>query len=410
MLPTSYALPFTKLTMKKLLLIFSVFPLLSPINGMSQILANYDEDKVPALILSDPFVSEKGRLIQSITDWEKIRRSEIVRLFQDEVYGQIPSDFEAISFEKVNETANPYPEIADLEEVNITVKRNGKSHTMRINFFLPKDGKGPFPVILLINYLPKYADGTLVDEAFWPVQELIRRGFATASFHAETVAPDIAETFQDGVISTLYPEQIGQANGMKALGAWGWGAMRAMDYFEKHSKLDSKISVLVGHSRTGKAALWASANDPRWAFTYANESGCGGAALSKRKFGETVGAINRRFPHWFADNFNQYNEKEEDLPIDQHLLPGLIAPRSVYYSSAKGDQWADPKGEYLGLQLGSRVAAEIYGKKAAFDQGFEDLEGPVHLESVGYHIREGKHDLTWEDWSLFLEFMEKVEK
>ena len=371
---------------------------------MSQTPANYDESKVPALVLPDPFVSEKGNLIKTVADWEKIRRPEILRLFQDEVYGQIPTDFDAISFEVVSETTNPYPEIAELEEVNITIERKGKSHTMRINFFLPKKGNSPFPVILLINYLSKYQDGKLVDEAFWPVKELIKRGFATASFHVETVAPDNPESFQNGIISTLYPEQIGQANGLKALGAWGWGAMRAMDYFEKHPKIDTKKSILVGHSRTGKVALWASAKDPRWAVTYANESGCGGAALSKRKFGETVGVINRRFPHWFADNFNKYNEKEDDLPLDQHLLPGLIAPRGVYYSSAKADQWADPKGEYLGIQLGSRVAAEIYDKKAVFEQEFESLDGPVHLESVGYHIREGEHNLTWEDWSLFLGF------
>jgi hypothetical protein len=394
--------------MKKLLQITSAFLLLFPLKSMSQIPANYDESKVPALALPDPFVSEKGKLIQTVADWETIRRPEIMRLFQNEVYGQIPKDFDRISFKIVNETANPYADIAELEEVNITIERNSKSHTMRINFFIPKTVKGPFPVILLINYLPKYPGGKLVDEAFWPVPELIKRGFATASFHAETVAPDIAESFQNGIISSLYSEQIGQANGMKALGAWGWGAMRAMDYFEQHPKIDSKKSILVGHSRTGKAALWASANDPRWAVTYANESGCGGAALSKRKYGETVGAINRRFPHWFANNFNKYNEKEEDIPLDQHLLPGLIAPRGVYYSSAKGDQWADPKGEYLGIQLGSRVAAEIYGKKAVFDREHEALEGPVHLESVGYHIREGEHDLTWKDWELFLEFWEKI--
>ena len=393
--------------MKKLRPLISAFFFLIPLLSMAQTSANYDESKVPALVLPDPFVSEKGNLIQTVADWETIRRPELLQLFQNEVYGQIPKDFDSISFDVVKESTNPYPEIADLEEVNITIERNGKSHTMRINFFLPKTGNAPFQVILLINYLPKYPDGKLEDPAFWPVEELIARGFATASFHAETVVPDIVESFQNGIISILYPEQIGQANGMKALGAWGWGAMRAMDYFEQHPKIDSKKSILVGHSRTGKAALWASANDARWAFTYANESGCGGAALSKRKFGETVGAINRRFPHWFADNFSKYNEKEEDLPLDQHLLPGLIAPRAVYYSSAKGDQWADPKGEFLGIQLGSRVATEIYDKKAGFDQEFETLNGPVHLESVGYHIREGKHDLTWEDWELFLEFWKK---
>lgn len=376
-----------------------------PLIAMSQTQPNYDENKVPALHLPDPFVSEKGTQIRSVEDWEKVRRPEIFRLFESEVYGQLPKDLDAISFEVVKENENPFPEAADLEEVNITVSRNGKSHTLRINFFLPKSQKGPFPVILLINYLPTYPDGKLVDEAFWPVRELIQRGFATASFHAETVAPDDAKTFQNGIISTLYPEQIGKADGLKAFGAWGWAAMRAMDYFEQHPRIDAKKSILVGHSRTGKTALWTSANDPRWAITYANESGCGGAALSKRKYGETVEAINNRFPHWFADNFRKYNGKEETLPLDQHLLPGLIAPRAVYYSSARGDQWADPKGEYLGIQLGSRVAAEIYGKKSVFEKSFEELNGPVHQESVGYHIREGKHDLTWEDWRIFLEFV-----
>ena len=389
--------------MKNIALLFAF--ILFPLVTMSQTQPNYDESKVPALHLPDPFVSEKGKQIRSIEDWEKVRRSEIFRLFESEVYGHLPKDFDAISFNVVNEKKNPFPEVADLEEVDITVSRNGKSHTMRVNFFLPKSQKGPFPVILLINYLPKYPDGKLVDESFWPVPELIQRGFATASFHAETVAPDDAKTYQNGIISTLYPEQIGKVDGLKAFGAWGWAAMRAMDYFEQHPRIDAKKSILVGHSRTGKTALWTSANDPRWAITYANESGCGGAALSKRKFGETVEAINNRFPHWFADNFRKYNGKEETLPLDQHLLPGLIAPRAVYYSSARGDQWADPKGEYLGIQLGSRVAAEIYEKKAVFEKSFEELNGPVHLESVGYHIREGKHDLTWEDWRMFLEFV-----
>ena len=392
--------------MKKSLINAWIFTLLS-LSAMAQNEPNYEESKVPALVLPDIFLSEKGKWIRSQEDWESIRRPEIFRMFESEVYGQIPKDFDSIEFDLAQETPNPYPEIAELEEVNITVSRNGKSHTMRVNLFLPKSGKGPSPVILLINYLPKYPDGKLVDESFWPVKELIQKGFATASFHAETVAPDKAETYQNGIISTLYPEQIGQPDGLKAFGAWGWAAMRAMDYFEQQPQIDSKKSVLVGHSRTGKTALWTSANDPRWSITYANESGCGGAAISRRKYGETVEAINRRFPYWFADNFRKYNEREEDLPLDQHMLPGLIAPRAVYYSSAREDRWADPKGEYLGLSLGSRVFSEIYEKKAVFEQEFEALSGPVHLESVGYHIREGKHDLTWEDWRIFLEFVEK---
>ena len=366
--------------------------------------ANYDESKIPALVLPDPFVSEKGILISNVADWENIRKPEIFNLFETEVYGILPKDFDSISFDKVNEKENPYPESSDLEEVNITVSRNGKSHTMRINLFLPKNQSGPFPIVLLIDYEPTYADGKLVKAEFWPVPELIKRGYATASFHVETVAPDNNDTYTTGIISTLYPEQIGMPNGMKAYGAWGWGAMRAMDYFDQHPQIDAKKSILVGHSRTGKAALWTSANDPRWAITYANESGCGGAAISRRKYGETVEAINTRFPYWFADNFNKYNGKEETLPIDQHLLPGLIAPRAIYYSSAKGDQWADPKGEFLGIKLGSRVYSEIYGKRIEFPGEFEAINSSIHQEAVGYHIREGEHNLTWEDWSHFLEF------
>jgi hypothetical protein len=384
-----------------------LFFIQTPMMLQAQNQANYDETKVPALVLPDPFVSEKGMLITNLAEWEKIRKPEIFNLFETEVYGILPKDFDGISFEKVREKENPYASLAELEEVNITVSRNGKSHTMRVNLFIPKFQKGPFPIVLLINYMPAYSDGSLVDEAFWPVQELLKRGFATASFHAETVAPDLNESYKNGILDTLYPEQIGMPNGMKAYGAWGWGAMRAMDYFEQHPQIASKKSILVGHSRTGKAALWASANDPRWAITYANESGCGGAAISRRKYGETVEAINTRFPYWFADNFRKYNGKEETLPIDQHLLPGLIAPRAIYYSSAKDDQWADPKGEFLGIKLGSRVYTEIYGKKIEFPSEFEMLKSPIHQEAVGYHIREGEHNLTWEDWSHFLEFVRK---
>jgi hypothetical protein len=368
---------------------------------------NYDESKVPVYALPAIFSSNPGKQIESVEDWEKVRKPEIFQLFEREVYGVIPKDFDSISFEVVSEKMNPYPEFADLEEVDIWVTRNGQSHTMRVNLFLPKENTGAFPVILLINYKPTYENGVLVDEAFWPVPELIKRGFATASFHAETVAPDLAETYQNGVITKLYPEQIGQPSGMKAYGAWGWAAMRAMDYFVKHPKIKSEQSILVGHSRTGKAALWTSANDPRWSITYANESGCGGAALSRRKFGETVEAINNRFPYWFADNFKKYNGKEEMLPVDQHMLPGLIAPRAIYYSSAKGDQWADPKGEFLGLKLGSQVYSEIYKKDIQFPEKFETIQAPIHQESVGYHIRDGKHDLTWGDWEIFLEFVKK---
>lgn len=373
---------------------------------MAQQNANYDESKVPGIILPDPFVSLKGQLISTPQEWEEIRRPEILNLFRENVYGNIPTDFDNISFSEVQESENPYPEKAILQEVDIVTSRNGKSNTMRLNIFLPKNEKGPFPIVLLINHRPKPENGDLVEEGYWSVLELIDRGYATASFHGETVAPDDAERFSEGILNTLYPEELTKTDGMRTLGAWGWGAMRAMDYFEQNSMFDTKRSALVGHSRGGKAALWAAANDTRWSVAFPNESGCGGAAISRRKYGETVTVINTSFPHWFAQNFRAYNNQEEILPVDQHMLAMLIAPRAVYFASARGDQWADPKGEYISMQLGSRVYSEIYKQDVNFPLAFEELNSPILQPSAGYHIREGKHNLTGEDWKHFIDFAE----
>ncbi len=373
---------------------------------MAQRVVNEDESKVPPLTLPDPFVSEAGQLIQSVSDWENIRRPELLRVFTDEVYGPIRSDFDGISFKEVTENTNPYPDLTVFKELDITVSRNGASHTMRLNVFLPKSRKEPAPIILLINYEPAYTDGKIVEEDFWPVEQLINRGYATASFHGETVAPDDAEKFTEGVLSALYPEELSKPNGMRTFGAWGWAAMRAMDYFEQDPLIDATKSVLVGHSRAGKTALWTGVNDHRWAIVIPNESGCGGAAISRRKFGETVKIINTSFPHWFNDNFKKYNDNENALPIDQHMLAMMVAPRAIYYSSAREDLWADPKGEYLSMQLGSRVYTDIYKKSVAFPLTFEELEDPIIQAYAGYHIRNGKHNLTLEDWHNFMDFID----
>jgi hypothetical protein len=372
---------------------------------MAQIPANYDESKVPHLVLPDPFVSFAGNPIVTAEDWENIRRPEILRLFAENIYGQIPKDFESISFTEIKEKVNAYSDIAIFKEIEIIISRNGNNHKMRLNVFIPKEGKGPFPVFMLINHRYQEPLSELVETGFWPIVDLIENGYATASFDVDTVAPDDPEKFTEGILQTLYPEQLNKKDGMRALGAWAWGAMRAMDYFEREPLIDAGKAILVGHSRGGKAALWASANDARWAVTVSNESGCGGATLSRRKFGETVHLINNGFPFWFNDNFKEFNGKEEMLPVDQHMLVSLIAPRAVYFSSARGDRWADPKGEYLSIKLGSRIYPLIYGKEVGFPLDFEEQKEPIIQPFAGYHIREGKHNLTLEDWNNFMDFV-----
>lgn len=372
---------------------------------MAQREVNEDESKVPAFSLPDPFVSEKGHLIKTISDWENIRRPEIMNLFTNEVYGGIPKDFDSISFQESTEFENPFAETAIFKEIDITVKRNGKSHTMRLNVFFPKTATKPSPIILLINHRPKDENGEIAEEGYWPVEKILQAGFATASFHGETVAPDDSERFTEGILETLYPEELDNPAGMRTFGVWGWASMRAMDYFIQEPLIDTKNSAIVGHSRSGKTALWTGANDPRWSVVISNESGCGGAALSRRKFGETVKIINTAFPHWFNDNFKKYNDQENLLPIDQHMLAMMIAPRAIYFSSAREDFWADPKGEYLSLQIGSRVYTDIYGESVSFPDTFENLKSPVIQTHAGYHIRNGGHGLTPEDWGHFLEFI-----
>jgi len=371
---------------------------------------NYDESKVPTYSLPDPFVTQTGEMVTDPHAWEFVRRPEIVGLFEDHVYGQVPKDFDSITFQLAHEDKSAMGGRAHLKEVDISVGRNGNKITIRLILFIPLERTAPSPVFLLINHRAhENIDPTRkVKMDFWPAEKLIARGYAAAAFHVQDVSDDNKDTFKEDILQTLYPEQLQLANGMRGLGAWAWGAMRVMDYFERDPEVDATKAGVVGHSRGGKASLWTGAQDTRWAITVSNDSGCGGAALSRRKFGETVKRINTNFPYWFTDNFDNYNDNEDALPIDQHLLIASIAPRAVYVASAVEDEWADPKGEFLSLKLGTRVHRDIYQLPFDLPSALPEINKPIHFPYVGHHIREGKHNLTAYDWEQFMDFADQL--
>jgi len=236
----------------------------------------------------------------------------------------------------------------------------------------------------------------------WQFEKVVEAGYGSITVACGDFEEDLPEGYKNGV-RTLLAKELGiKPEEWSANGAWAWGLHRTVDFLEKIPEINSKQIILHGHSRLGKAALWAGVTDTRFAGIISNESGEGGAAITRRNYGETLWRITNNFPHWFLNSYKNYADKENELPFDSHILLSLLAPRPLYVSSAVGDQWSDPKGEFLGAQLAEPVYA-LFGKKGIAGMEFPALNSPIGT-SIRYHIREGNHDINAYDWDQYLKF------
>ncbi len=397
---------------------------------------NYDESNVPPYHLPDPLRFLNGAPVRA-ADWRR-RRAEILRLFEDEVYGRTPAGRPAgLRFEVLSpaEPALGGSVLRKQVRIHFSDKPGGPAMDLLL-YFPPKSG-GKFPAFLGLNFMGNHTVandpavllnpnwlrnspesgivGNRATEASrgarasrWQVGKITSAGFALATACYADIAPDNrVDAFRKGVIPHFYrPGQTAPAAGeWGTIGAWAWALSRALDYLEQEPLIDARRVAVMGHSRLGKTALWAGAQDGRFALVISNDSGCMGAALSRRRFGETVASITKTFPYWFCGNFLKYANREDDLPVDQHMLVSLCAPRPVYAASAAEDMWADPRGEFLSFVHATPVY-RLLGKDGMPASEMPPIHQPV-MGTLGYHIRAGKHDVTGYDWEQFIAFAKR---
>jgi hypothetical protein len=399
---------------------------------------NYDESKVPAHVLPEVLAGPDGLVATTVAAWQTAVRPHQFGLLERHVYGRrLPP--------------TPVTPVGDVERAAVTLADGAPATRMQarlrlgpgddarivdVLLYLPPAGTASptrVPVFLELNFrgnhsqhadpgirlstawMPKDDAAGIVDHRAteasrghnarrWPVEALLARGFGMATAYCGDIFPDRPDGRPESVLASLGrpvdgplpPDEPG------AIGAWAWGLSRILDWLVTLPEVDPRRVIVVGHSRLGKTALWAGACDERFALVVSNDSGCGGAALSRRAFGETVEVITQRFPHWFCPAFAGYAGREGDLPCDQHTLLAMTAPRPLYVASATEDLWADPRGEFL-----AAVAAEPVWRLFGL-QGLGVTEPPPPDVSVGgsvaYHTRTGRHDILLADWTFFADF------
>lgn len=388
---------------------------------------HFDERQVPTYTLPDVLASQAGVPVATAAGWPD-RRAEILSLYREHVYG-VPStngSLSAVSVDvlRIESWSGAHPVPHETQQRLVEVSGPGGRMPFHILSIYPRRLLCPVPAVVALNFRGNHtvypdervwlSDGWIPADVGvydgrpgedsrgvrcgrWPIDEIVSAGMALVVAYAGDFAPDDPQRVWDGAAWVAVPDEGGHWG---ALGAWAWGLSRLVDVCVDDTRVDERRILALGHSRLGKAALWATAQDERIAGAASNDSGCGGAAIFRRGFGETIEAITARFPHWFTPSFSDYAGHPEDLPVDQHFLLSAIAPRSVSVASAADDLWADPRGEYLSVYH----AGPVY-RMHGYETVASATPPPVGVtvgRRAAHRVRRGGHDLTREDWGFHL--------
>lgn len=376
---------------------------------------NRDENKVGPYTLPEIFRRPNGAPVRTLSDWQHHRRAELLDLFRSEIYGYAPPKPGNLTFKIVESDPKAMGGKASLKRVAITFQLQGEPFTFHLILFVPNQRRGKAPVFLTLNHrAPENTDPTRkIQSEYWPAEYVISRGYAVAAINvADEVDPDKNNATTG--IRIFYRNHSPEANRYTwgALGAWAWSASRAMDYLQTDPDINPARVAVIGHSRTGKTSLWAGAQDPRFSLVCVNEAGESGPALARRDFGETIAMITKNFPYWFAPKYATYANHVDTLPVDQHELVALVAPRAYHGGDASQDFHADPKGSWLALVEASKAwQLDTHKPALAPLPGEMPLVNDVYLNGpLAYHIRFGGHALTTFDWKLYLDHADTIWK
>ncbi|MDW7656877.1 MAG: acetylxylan esterase [Bacillota bacterium] len=343
-------------------------------------------------------------------DWER-RRQAIVDILSRHVYGRMPGHPAEVSAKVLSEDRHAFAGKAVQQTIELTMDLPNGRFSFPLQYLLPikprsadpADWSG-FPFFVHIAFRPD------VPDKYLPAEEIIDEGFALFNFCYQDITPDQDDQFVAGLPAS-FPLLQDQPDRWGKIAMWAWAASRVMDYANQAvlagAPLDLQKAAVIGHSRLGKTALWAGANDTRFQFVISNDSGCAGAALERGKSGEDVKAITDRFPYWFCPAYLQYANAPDSMPFDQHFLLAASAPRHVYVASAAEDAWADPDAEFLSAFAAGAVYRQL-GLLGLLTDRLPDDNCRLTEGHIAYHRRPGTHYLSRMDWQRFMDYISRM--